>query len=500
MNEVQHIHFEKLKRLAGLEISFPKVGVVAIMGANGIGKSTILHALACLYQPDDKIKKVLQETYKWPRFFIPHGKTLWMGSSANVTFYGEPESVKYGKESDRWAPRNLRRKRRYVRFIGIGDYYPHLEKENNHARFSFITLAIDPKKRAKLLEYASFVLNRIYNDVSIAQRTNGTQRQLWHVDTEAGSYTSYYMGGGEQKVFHIIDALLEAPKGGLVLIEEIEVLLHDHALRRLLEIMIKVARDKELQVVLSTHWTGIASFKDAIEIRTLLASKEGIRCVQGFDANSVFDITGNLADLSKVEVWVEDKVSERIVLQIASEVGILRNVVVKVFGDASNAFTIAAALALNETATGRVVIIDGDVYETDELKLNQMKKTLSGSAVEALQQVAVSLISQYSPPRKMNPEAFLRESLMSGAQGSYSTMASQFKALLDSTILLDDGKFFVTELENAFSRPRGDIEATLVDHASKQDAWVGFTAGVRARLQAVAEELGITMPAPVSGR
>lgn len=491
MSKVQHINFVKLKRLEGLEISFPETGVVAIMGANGIGKSTILHALACLYHPDSKIKKD-QETYKWSRYFIPHGKNLWMGSSAKVTFHGDKSIEVYAKDGDRWTPKYSRRKRRYVRFIGIGDYYPHLEKEKYHTRFHFDTDAIEDKKRQKIIQYASHVLNRKYTDVSIAVRANGTQRRLWHVEADVGSYTSYYMGGGEQKVFHILDALLEAPKGGLILIEEIEVLLHDHALRRLLKVINSVANEKELQVVFSTHWTGIADFKEDMEIRTLVASKKGIRCIQGFDANSVYDITGNPADQRQIEVWVEDTVSQRIIQQIASEIGILRNVTLKIFGDASNAFTIAAALVLNEKTAGRLVVIDGDVYETYEKKLVQMKSTLSGSSVEDQQKAAVSIISQYTPFPIMNPENFLRSMLDAGPANS--TMVNEYKKFIDENVFVDGGKSVVTELASGFSRPRGDIEAVLIEHASKQEAWTAYTAEVRAKLLDIAKELGIIKP------
>ncbi|QNP59853.1 ATP-binding cassette domain-containing protein [Paenacidovorax monticola] len=51
MSKIVKVEFAKLKRLKDLTIEFPEKGVVALMGENGIGKSTVLHALACIYRP-----------------------------------------------------------------------------------------------------------------------------------------------------------------------------------------------------------------------------------------------------------------------------------------------------------------------------------------------------------------------------------------------------------------------------------------------------------------
>ena len=42
------VFFNRLKGLHNVEISFGEKPVTAIFGVNGCGKSTILHALACL--------------------------------------------------------------------------------------------------------------------------------------------------------------------------------------------------------------------------------------------------------------------------------------------------------------------------------------------------------------------------------------------------------------------------------------------------------------------
>lgn len=48
---IESIHFDKLKNLKDLTLNFSDTRLTAIMGVNGAGKSTILHALACCYKP-----------------------------------------------------------------------------------------------------------------------------------------------------------------------------------------------------------------------------------------------------------------------------------------------------------------------------------------------------------------------------------------------------------------------------------------------------------------
>ena len=62
---LKEIKIQKLKGINNLSLKFDK-NMVALMGVNGSGKSTILHALACSYSPYEK-----GENYKFSYFFTP---------------------------------------------------------------------------------------------------------------------------------------------------------------------------------------------------------------------------------------------------------------------------------------------------------------------------------------------------------------------------------------------------------------------------------------------
>ena len=81
--KLKKILFSKLKNLENLEISFDDKQITGIFGTNGSGKSTVLHALACLYQPvTDSIRK----NFKFPNFFIPTTLDLWNGSRFTIEY------------------------------------------------------------------------------------------------------------------------------------------------------------------------------------------------------------------------------------------------------------------------------------------------------------------------------------------------------------------------------------------------------------------------------
>ncbi len=66
---INSLHIKLLKCLKDVDISFEDKAVTAILGLNGHGKSTILHALACCYQPiDEKITT----NYRFSNFFLPN--------------------------------------------------------------------------------------------------------------------------------------------------------------------------------------------------------------------------------------------------------------------------------------------------------------------------------------------------------------------------------------------------------------------------------------------
>ena len=121
--KINSLYIKELKCLKDVDISFEDKAVTAILGPNGHGKSTILHALACCYQP---INKNITSNYRFSDFFLPNTDAQWQGSELTLTHSyrnGREESTNnktvYRKKTDRWKPIYARRPEREVYYIGI---------------------------------------------------------------------------------------------------------------------------------------------------------------------------------------------------------------------------------------------------------------------------------------------------------------------------------------------------------------------------------------------
>ncbi|MBD2004109.1 MULTISPECIES: AAA family ATPase [Cyanophyceae] len=127
---LHQIDIKKIKNISNVSIDFEGSPLISLMGVNGSGKSTILHALACVYKPINKD----HDNYKFPMFFPPTNHFDWSGSDFSITHsYGDGKNnhkkvlMQYQKK-DRWVIYE-RRPERYVKFLGIKTCVPVIETE-----------------------------------------------------------------------------------------------------------------------------------------------------------------------------------------------------------------------------------------------------------------------------------------------------------------------------------------------------------------------------------
>ena len=165
------LSIEKLQGIANLrEITFVPEAITGVFGPNCLGKTTILHAIACLYQPQTN-----NENYLFSRFFRPTPDDTWSGSSLSMTteyqkeissspktFCTEKETVIYKKNSDRWSPKYSRRFARDMIYIGIDTCVPSIDKEKGTNRVIYRKQLLEDEN---ILRSMSDIFNRKYDEL-----------------------------------------------------------------------------------------------------------------------------------------------------------------------------------------------------------------------------------------------------------------------------------------------------------------------------------------------
>lgn len=427
-NALRKITIHNLQRLRNVTLEFPLAGVTAIIGENGSGKSTVLRALACIYQPKQSIS-LSQKDYRPSQFFVPYAGYDWSGCRYDAWIEGQDECRSFAKEiGGSWLPNPTTRFHRYVKYIGIGDSIPHIEMDPDAELAAFTRegfwSASDARSRAYLRK-VSETLNRNYQEVGRASKTTGALRQFMFADVQdkaLGSlnYPSHYMGAGEQKIFDIVREVVQAPKGALILIEEPEVSLHNKAMADLLVFLQQQAEMNALQIVISTHWLGIPAFAQRISFYSLVVDRdtESVRCRSGVSPTDFIAVSGDHANLKRITVWVEDVLARSIVDHIANHLGIREFIKkIHVARSAQNLFSVAAAQVIERDHVDDLLIVgDGDRDTSNDEKHRAMESLIDISDnvpidgpqdwVGIKRRQAAALISEFAPPGDTNPEDF----------------------------------------------------------------------------------------------
>lgn len=406
--KLNKVVFKKLKGLVALEIDFTAKPLVAILGPNGIGKSTILHALACINKP---IANAVD--HKLSHFFIPTTHSSWVGSAFEVyQDYRDGNRVTtdhkthFRKVRSRWAPRYNTRIERYVSFIGIKTCVPIIENETQKSRITFnTTTPLTDQESKTIKELAGKILNKNYDQYS--ELTSRVSKRYIGVSTGDIRYSSLSMGAGEQRVFYILSEIVKASDYGLILIDEIDLLLHQDALFRLMRILNEIATHKHLQIIFTTHSHALLNL-DFIATRHLYQTPEKTLCFETTKPDALQRLTGK--QIRPLEIFVEDDLAEILVKKICSEEGLSKYVSIKLFGAAINCFTAVCGSILNqlENQENMLFVLDGDVYREEEDKRNRIEKVLTGNILQnnIQRNIALSRIRQFSLPNGQKPEKY----------------------------------------------------------------------------------------------
>jgi ABC-type cobalamin/Fe3+-siderophores transport system ATPase subunit len=414
-HQANYISIKKLKNINNLDkLPLNEKNLTAILGVNGCGKSTILHALACCYKP---ISNAATTNHIFSHWFTPTTDATWMGSELTLHHQWRDgkndftEDHIFTKQVDRWTPRYDTRTERHVELIGITTCVPKIEQESKISFIKYETNAIVSDVSEKVRSAMSEILGRNYTELN--QHKVSKTKNYVGLEHTGVRYSALSMGAGEQRLLYILQKVFDAPKYSLILIDEIDLLLHTNALHLLIQQIHKRAIEKSLQIIFTTHRESVLELSDILSIKHIHQSENKTHWLSDTKSETLLRLTGKADKV--IEIFVEDSVSSAIAMQVAGSLGLRKFVSVKIFGAAQNSFAIASSFVVRkENLKNIALMLDGDVYVSYDEKKEMMNKALTGEGAIAdlMREQALSLIHQYQSDEQQSPEKVLSKMIL----------------------------------------------------------------------------------------
>lgn len=354
----KHLEYLELTNLRGwtsqrIEFKFP---IVAIVGENGMGKSTIIQAAAAVYKPPTGEKGFFASN------FFPD--TAWEELSG-IEIQG---SVKEGttsriisvrKPTTRWRGIDSRRERA-VRFLDLKRILPIYSKTgySRLAKRQYTEASSVPFDNGTLTRLSSIV-GKTYTLAKQSTTNVDANRKIPVLQTDGTEYSGFHQGAGETTITELLS--LDIPNNSIVLIDEVETSLHPRAQRRLIRDLAEISRLRHVQFILTTHSPYILDelpIYARIQILNDLGTKRVVHGVSSEFALSRMDEE----NYPEIDIYVEDISAKILVEEIVAkaELSLLSRIQVIPYGAANVGKSLGIMNHQNRFPKATIVLLDGD--------------------------------------------------------------------------------------------------------------------------------------------
>lgn len=354
----KHLEFLELTNLRGwtgqrIEFKFP---IVAIVGENGMGKSTIIQAAAALYKPP------AGDTGYYASAFFPD--TAWEELSGieikgSVKEGTTSKLVSVRKPTTRWRGIETRRERP-VRFLDLKRILPIYSKTgySRLAKRQYTEATAETFDAANLGRLSSIV-GKTYSLAKQSTTNADANRKIPVLQTDGNEYSGFHQGAGETTITELLS--LDIPNNSIVLIDEIETSLHPRAQRRLIRDLAEVSRLRHVQFIVTTHSPYILDelpIYARIQILNDLGTKQVVHGVSSEFALSRMDED----NYPEIDIYVEDISAKILVEEIIAkaDLSLLSRVQIIPYGAANVGKSLGLMNHQNRFPKPTVVLLDGD--------------------------------------------------------------------------------------------------------------------------------------------
>lgn len=366
-----------------LEIRYP---ITAIAGNNGTGKTTLLALAACAFHaPRKGFRLPARKTsyYTFRDFFVqaegeagPEGVEIrysirhnnWRGVEPGVA-----QQIRKKPAGGKWNNYDSRVPRTVV-YFGVQRVVPYFERSAHVSyRGQFKPGAMAPDIRARIAAIAGRIIDKSYAEFESFEHR---KYALPKVKVGTQGYSGFNMGAGESAVFEILSALFAAGPGCLLVIDELELGLHERAQARLVEALKELCLERKCQVICTTHSHTILAalppegrvFVDSPAGRTLLCP--------GISADYACGKMGR-AGAQELDILVEDEVSAAI-LRAAFDAELRARTRILEIGSHGSLKRVMAARFM-EGRTNCLCVLDGDQRAAHEDAKKAIAKHCDGT-------------------------------------------------------------------------------------------------------------------------
>jgi ABC-type Mn2+/Zn2+ transport system ATPase subunit len=342
--------------------------VTVICGKNGSGKTTILGLSALAFHPPKdyqsynarnlNFSKNKQGYYTFADFIfkgprdpdVTGVKIIWKYRNWK---YSEKSIT---KQSSKWM-KYPTRPERAVDYIGASRIIPAIESpvlrnyfHSKHRKRSQVKSLDD-----KFTKYYGKILERYYDEAS--QMVSG--KYSLNICHNVAQYSGFNMGAGEDTLISLLYLLQKVPNGALLVIEEIELGLHPSAQKKLAEVILEIASEKQLQIICSSH---SYDFIDSLprDSRLLIEAHEAThittpKCTSRYALGHISD-----KPMPELKIYCEDYFAEKLIYAILSG-PTRKSIEVMRIGDKASVAKQVVAHFRGQYKGKCIAIFDGDV-------------------------------------------------------------------------------------------------------------------------------------------